>query len=239
MDLIAQISQAAIINQHKQQTLIREYQETSNAGLVYRLGIMGGTFDPIHYGHLVTAESARWEFKLNTVIFIPSGRPPHKAEKCISDAELRYQMTLLATANNPSFIVSRLEIDRPGSSYTVDTVKQMFKDMGHLTDLFFITGADAVLEISTWRDVAELFGLCTLVAATRPGFDLIETKQGFDLPGNLINKIRFIEVPMLAISSTDIRNRVWAGKPVRYLLPESVKDYIKQCLLYQNLECAL
>jgi nicotinate-nucleotide adenylyltransferase len=235
MNLSAQIKNAAIINQDKQKMLIREYQEVIQARSAYRLGIMGGTFDPIHYGHLLTAETVRSGLNLNKVLFIPSGRPPHKQERDITDSEHRYQMTLLATANNPQFIASRLEIDRPGYSYAVDTVKQVYQKIGPRVDLFFITGADAVLEISTWRDVLELLELCTFVAATRPGFDLIDLKLDLYLPLELINNIQFIEVPMLAISATDIRNRVRHGKSFRYLLPEIVEKYIEKCCLYQDL----
>ncbi len=232
MRLEVQISEAADLNQAKQQSFMQEYQESRRLNRVYRLGIMGGTFDPIHYGHLVTAESARWEFKLDRVMFVPSGQPPHKPTAGVSEAEHRYYLTLLATAPNPGFLASRIEIDRPGASYAVDTVKQVLKELGSPLDLYFITGADAVLEISTWRDVSELFSLCTFVAATRPGFELRELPAGLELSRGLKDKIRFLEVPMLAISSTDIRQRVQKGKPVRYLLPESVEEYIKQHQMY-------
>lgn len=202
-------------------------------GRVRRLGIMGGTFDPIHYGHLVTAESARTELALGKVIFIPSGRPPHKKVGDISAARHRYLMTVLAVATNPWFEVSRTELDRPGYSYTVDTILEFRRCYGSGTEIFFITGADACLEILTWKGVDELLANCYIIAATRPGFSL--TDMGPRL-GSLVSlvgeRIFALEVPALAISSTDIRRRVARGKSVKYLLPEAVEQYIKKNSLY-------
>ena len=197
-----------------------------------RLGIMGGTFAPIHWGHLVTAEAARHQFKLDQVLFVPAGQPPHKAGRNVSAAEHRYLMTFLAIANNPNFRISRTEIDREGQSYTFDTVSLLRKEFD-LTELFFITGADAMREILTWYKAKELLRMCHFVAASRPGFTLEDYMEQADLQefrqqGN----IHLIEVPAMAISSTDLRRRVRCGEPISYLVPETVENYIYKNQLY-------
>ena len=198
-----------------------------------RIGIMGGTFDPIHYGHLVAANTARFEFGMEAVVLVPSGRPPHKEERIISDPEHRYRMALLATFSNPHFLVSRVEIDREGFSYTIDTVKH-FKDIfSSEMALFFITGADAVLEIMTWKNVHELVTYCSFVAVSRPGFNLMHLNLSNEVDEKLLAKTRLLEIPALAISSTDIRNRVVQKKPIQYLLPEKVEEYIKVFEVYK------
>jgi nicotinate-nucleotide adenylyltransferase len=195
-----------------------------------RLGVMGGTFDPIHYGHLVTAEEALQQFGLDGVIFVPTGRPWMKEHEVVSPPEDRYLMTVIATASNPLFRVSRMEVDRDGPTYTVDTLRGLKAELGTETDLFFVTGADAVLEIFQWKDPGELFELAHFIAATRPGYDI----AGFSAhapskhPG-----ITVMNVPALAISSTDIRARVAASRPIRYLVPEGVKSYIEKAGLYR------
>lgn len=196
-----------------------------------RLGIMGGTFDPIHYGHLVAAEEALVQFNLDRVVFMPTGEPARKVDRSVSPAEHRYLMTVIATASNPDFEVSRLEIDRPGVTYTVDTMTQLRSIHGSGADLFFITGADAVLEILTWKDSARLADLCTLIAATRPGFDMAPFLERADDSGLVVQTM---EVPALAISSTDIRGRVVSRRPVRYLLPEAVAAYVSKNRLYSE-----
>src|SRR6188508_2122058 len=174
-----------------------------------RMGVMGGTFDPIHYGHLVTAEEALQQFGLDGVIFVPTGRPWMKEHEVVSPAEDRYLMTVIATASNPLFRVSRMEVDRDGPTYTVDTLRGLKAELGTETDLFFVTGADAVLEIFQWKDPGELFELAHFIAATRPGYDI----AGFSAhaphkhPG-----ITVMNVPALAISSTDIRARIAASR---------------------------
>jgi len=196
---------------------------------------MGGTFDPVHFGHLVAAEAARHAFNLERVIFVPSGLPPHKAGEHVSDSEHRYLMTVLATIDNPRFAVSRLEIDRPGYSYTVDTVRQLLRLSGPDTDLFFITGADAVLEILTWKEPDNLLRLCRFVAATRPGYPPEQLiRLGLQLKRQHEAAIEPLEVPALAISSSDIRQRVREGRPIRYLVPRSVEHYIIRHGLYSN-----
>jgi len=194
---------------------------------------MGGTFDPVHFGHLVTAEEALVQFNLDKVVFMPTGRPVRKTHRHVSSAEDRYLMTVIATASNPDFEVSRLEIDRPGDTYTVDTMLQLREIYGPRTELFFISGADAVREILTWKDAGRFAELCTFIAATRPGFDTdlgsLESREGAAVP-----RVEAMAVPALAISSSDIRDRVSARRPVRYLLPEAVAAYIEKNGLYRE-----
>jgi nicotinate-nucleotide adenylyltransferase len=200
-----------------------------------KIAIMGGTFDPIHYGHLVAAEAVRDRFQLDKVIFIPAGNPPHKNIKNITDSIHRYNMTMLATATNPYFEVSRIEIDRIGITYTVDTIKELRKEYGTVVELFFITGADALLEILTWHKVEELLELCHFVAATRPGFNLKDLEQKlYEIKSKYSKEIFHIEIPSLAISSTDIRDRVKSNHTIKYLLPESVEQYIHKYGLYRE-----
>lgn len=212
-----------------------EYHEDLHLQKSKRVGIMGGTFDPIHLGHLVTAEAARSDFNMEKVIFVPSGRPPHKQESTITPKEFRYLMTVLATAANPYFEVSRTEIERSGQSYTIDTVNFMKEKMLPGSELFFITGADAILEIITWKNVEELLETVTFIAATRPGYNLHELKNRLNkkLGKHLMDKIIPIEVPAMAISSTDIRNRLKEGRSIKYLLPESVENFIQKNDLYR------
>lgn len=208
----------------------------SNAGKK-KIGIMGGTFNPIHNGHLVTAQEALNQFCLDEVIFIPAGDPPHKVEKHLADAEDRYLMTVIATSSNSSFFVSRIEIDRKGKSYTIDTVKELRKTYGRDSELFFITGADAILEILSWKDTDEIVTLAKFIAATRPGYDLSKIK---DLRSTLFaseegvnDKIFIMEIPALAISSTNIRERIKDCRPINYLVPEGVSNYILKHGLYK------
>ncbi|MBZ4687260.1 MAG: nicotinate-nucleotide adenylyltransferase [Clostridia bacterium] len=200
---------------------------------IKKIGIMGGTFDPIHYGHMVTAEAARSHFNLDKVIFVPAGRPPHKQDKQITDPKHRFLMTVLAITTNLYFEVSRFEIEKEGCSYTIDTIKHFREIFGSNVELYFITGADAVLEILTWKNVEELTGLCTFIAATRPGFDLEQIDFTLQkLPQGRKKHFEKFEVPALAISSTDIRNRVKNNKPIKYLVPETVEYYIYKNSLY-------
>lgn len=200
-----------------------------------RLGIMGGTFDPIHFGHLVTAEAVRDQFKLDKVIFVPSGNPPHKVKRNITDKRIRYLMTILATVTNPYFEVSPIEIEREGYTYTIDTLKEFKKIYGEDAQIFFITGADAILEILTWKNSEDLLKMCNFVAATRPGYACDTISEKIDYIKTLYNKDIFqVTVPSLAISSTDIRNRVYEGRPIKYLLPEPVERYIEKSGLYKR-----
>jgi len=195
-----------------------------------RLGIMGGTFDPIHYGHLVTAEEALVQFNLDKVVFMPTGLPVRKPHRTVTPAEHRYLMTVIATASNPDFEVSRLEIDREGLTYTVDTMLALRDLHGPQAELYFITGADAVWDILTWKDSKRLADVCTFIAATRPGYDLAR----FSEEDAQRLSIEFMEVPALAISSTDIRLRLAERRPVRYLLPEAVAAYVAKNALYMG-----
>lgn len=199
----------------------------------HRLGVMGGTFDPIHNGHLVTAEEALWQFGLDEVVFVPTGRPWMKEGTDVSPAEDRYLMTVIATSSNPAFRVSRIEIDREGATYTVETLNALRAQYGEETKLFFITGADAILEIFDWKAPEELLDVAHFIAATRPGYDLGRLGR-FDAeqPQRHPN-VSVMDIPALAISSTDIRNRVRKGQPIRYLVPEGVKAYIDKAGLYR------
>lgn len=198
-----------------------------------RLGIMGGTFDPIHWGHLVTAEAARHQFALDQVLFVPSGQPPHKQGRKVSSPEHRYLMTFLAIANNPVFHISRLELDRPGNSYTFDTISHLKGEYPRGTELYFITGADVMRDILTWHRAGELLAMCHFVAASRPGFTLQDYMAHSDLAKfKESGSLHLIEVPAMAISSTDLRRRVAVGEPVRYLVPDAVENYIYKNKLY-------
>lgn len=197
-----------------------------------RLGIMGGTFDPIHYGHLVAAEMARGEFNLSKVLFIPSGTPPHKIRRDVSAANLRYEMVELAIKDNSEFDLSALEIERKGLSYTVETLRILRRAWPE-HELYFITGTDALLEIFSWREAEEILTMIQFIGAARPGFDardfLLKVQQEHP---ETQGRIHYLEVPALAISSTDIRARVRHGQPIRYLLPEPVRLFLQQHGLY-------
>jgi nicotinate-nucleotide adenylyltransferase len=194
-----------------------------------RIGLMGGTFDPIHHGHLVAAEEARWQFQLDRVLFVPTGQPWQKPVG-VSPAEDRYQMTVIATASNPAFEVSRIEIDHPGPTYTVDTLRRLRSELGDEARLYFITGADAVLHILTWKDRDEVLALAEFIAATRPGYELAKLTEL--LPG-ASERLHPMEIPMLAISSTEIRARVARGAPIQYLVPDGVVRYVAERGLYR------
>jgi nicotinate-nucleotide adenylyltransferase len=185
---------------------------------------MGGTFDPIHNGHLVAASEVADAFALDEVIFVPTGEPWHKNP--VMSAEHRYLMTVIATAANPRFTVSRVEIDRPGTTYTVDTLTQIAKDHPG-ADLFFISGADAIAQILAWKDLDKLWPLATFIAVTRPGHKL-------QLPEVPEASMSLLEVPALAISSSDVRDRIRDGKPVWYLVPDGVVQYIGKHKLYRG-----
>ena len=197
-----------------------------------RLAVMGGTFDPIHYAHLIIAEDVRRRFDLPRVIFMPSGSPPHKNGREVTSAEDRYNMTLLATADNPHFFVSRMEVDREGPSYTIDTIRALKAEIGEGADLLFVTGADAVLEILTWHQPDAILDEARLVAVPRPGFDLNAIDE--TLGAGRASKVTVIDAPLAEISSTMIRDRVMAGESARYLTPQPVIDYIRKRALYRS-----
>ena len=203
-----------------------------------RLGVMGGTFDPIHHGHLVTAEEARCQFELDEVLFVPSARPPHKTGLCSSSAEDRLRMVELAVEGNGFLTVSTIEVERQGLSYTVDTLRELHGIYGRDALIFFVTGADAILEILTWKDPEVVLAECTFIAATRPGYPLkrleesLPERDGRGEPA--IDNVRVMEIPALAISSTDIRGRAGSGRPFRYMVPEKVWEYILERGLYET-----
>nr|WP_050761697.1 nicotinate-nucleotide adenylyltransferase [Beutenbergia cavernae] len=185
---------------------------------------MGGTFDPIHHGHLVAASEVADVFGLDEVLFVPTGAQPFKSERRVAPAEHRYLMAVIATASNPRFSVSRVDIDRPGTTFTIDTLRDVRASLPE-AELFFITGADALGQILTWKDAQELFELAHFIGVTRPGHSL-------DDEGLPSGDVSLLEVPALAISSTDCRARVLAGKPVWYLVPDGVVQYIAKHGLY-------
>ncbi len=198
-----------------------------------RVGIMGGTFDPIHYGHLLAAEESRRRLELDRVVFVPTGLPPHKKSSLVTSAEARYAMTLLATAGVFEFSVSRTEIDRKKPSVTVDTLREFINSGIMPGNLFFITGLDAMLSIETWKDYMQIPLLCNLVTAPRPGYSV----EGLDsLPPEIRKKLSVVEIPQFAISSTDIRQRVRDGRGIRFLVPRLVENYIESCGLYKDSE---
>ncbi|MEV0678126.1 nicotinate-nucleotide adenylyltransferase [Actinosynnema sp. NPDC050436] len=189
-----------------------------------RIGVMGGTFDPVHHGHLVAASEVQARFDLDEVIFVPTGQPWQKIDHEVSPAEDRYLMTVVATASNPRFSVSRVDIDRAGPTYTYDTLKDL-KATHPDADLFFITGADALEQILSWRRADEVFELAHFIGVTRPGYDLDDTH----LPKGSVS---LVEVPAMAISSTAVRARTASGLPVWYLVPDGVVQYISKRALY-------
>jgi len=209
---------------------------------VSKIGVMGGTFDPIHYGHLVTAGEARWQFGLSLVIFVPNRHPPHKAPGDVSDPEHRYLMTFLATLTNPRFTVSRIEIDRAGPSYAVDTIRELRRSRPG-DEIYYITGADALQQIlqGEWRDTEQLLGLCQFIGASRPGYHLDPlgwSSANHRLADHYLRNVHTMEIPAMAISSTDIRARVRNGRPITYLVPEIVEQYIIRHRLYSAVPAA-
>ena len=188
---------------------------------------MGGTFDPVHHGHLVAASEVAGLFGLDEVVFVPTGEPWQKSDRGVSPAEDRYLMTVIATASNPRFHVSRADIDRDGPTYTIDTLRDMRAVYGADASLYFITGADALNKILSWKDALEMLAVAHFVGVTRPGFELTDDHLPED-------SVTLVEVPAMAISSTDCRDRVAAGEPVWYLVPDGVVQYINKRGLYRG-----
>ncbi|GAA1950266.1 nicotinate-nucleotide adenylyltransferase [Amycolatopsis minnesotensis] len=191
-----------------------------------RIGVMGGTFDPVHHGHLVAASEVQARFGLDEVIFVPTGQPWQKAAREVTRAEDRYLMTVIATASNPVFSVSRVDIDRKGQTYTVDTLRDLHAEYPD-DELFFITGADALEQILTWRNAEDLFTYAHFIGVTRPGYRLNDGH----LPSG---KVSLVEVTAMAISSTACRERARNGEPVWYLVPDGVVRYIDKRRLYSD-----
>jgi nicotinate-nucleotide adenylyltransferase len=192
-----------------------------------RIGVMGGTFDPIHHGHLVAASEVAALYELSEVVFVPTGEPWQKMERWVSPAEDRYLMTVLATATNPRFSVSRVDIDRPGLTYTIDTLREICADRPG-AELFFITGADALAQILDWHSPPELFSMAHFVGVTRPGYPLALDDR---FPKGAVS---LLEIPALAISSSDCRGRVQRGAPIWYLVPDPVVRYVDKRRLYRG-----
>jgi nicotinate-nucleotide adenylyltransferase len=188
---------------------------------------MGGTFDPIHHGHLVAASEVQAWFGLDEVVFVPTGDPWQKSDRVVSPGEHRYLMTVIATASNPRFNVSRVDIERQGPTYTIDTLRDLHRQMPD-AELFFITGADALADIFTWRDADELFALANFVGCTRPGYEMSDATIASIPP----DRVTIVEIPALTISSTDCRERTRRGEPVWYLVPDGVVQYIAKHRLY-------
>ncbi|EYT64491.1 nicotinate-nucleotide adenylyltransferase [Dietzia sp. UCD-THP] len=198
------------------------------AGAGRRIGVMGGTFDPIHHGHLVAASEVAHRFGLDDVVFVPTGEPWQKRGRSVSPAEDRYLMTVIATASNPRFSVSRVDIDRRGPTFTVDTLRDLLRQNPGV-EIFFITGADALEKILTWRGWEEMFELATFVGVSRPGFELSDTHLTEIGDG----RVHLLEIPALAISSTECRRRAAEDAPVWYLVPDGVVQYIAKRNLYR------
>jgi nicotinate-nucleotide adenylyltransferase len=193
-----------------------------------RVGIMGGTFDPIHHGHLVAASEVAALFDLDEVIFVPTGEPWQKSTRRVSPAEHRYLMTVIATASNPRFWVSRVDIDRAGPTFTIDTIRDI-EEQRPGAELFFITGADALAHILSWKEAEETLRRARFIGVTRPGYELSDKH----LP---IDSVTLLDVPAMAISSSDCRERVAAGRPVWYLVPDGVVQYINKHSLYRSVD---
>lgn len=189
---------------------------------------MGGTFNPPHLGHLICAEEVYDHFKFDKVIFIPSARPPHKDNNEVLDAQHRYMMTLLAVEANPHFEISRIELDRPGRSYSIETVRELKLEYGQDTELYWIIGADSILDMCIWKDVDELLDICNFVAINRPGYNLSKTDPRF------LKKVQLFKVTDVDISASEIRQRVEQGKTIKYLVPPDVENYIYENGLYDH-----
>ena len=200
----------------------------TNSPDVQRIGVMGGTFDPIHLGHLMIAEAVWNEYRLDKILFIPSANPPHKSN-VLTSAKHRFNMALLATCSNPHFEVSSIEMERQGPSYTVDTIKELKQIYGDKAELYFIIGADSIKELPTWHNIDELLTLCHFVATRRPGYepDLKLVEEDYKDAD-----IRVLETPELEISSTDIRRRIKKGYSIQYITTEQVQQYIRKEGLY-------
>jgi nicotinate-nucleotide adenylyltransferase len=195
---------------------------------VRRIGVMGGTFDPVHHGHLVAASEVAHRFALDEVVFVPTGDPWQKRERDVSPAQDRYLMAVIATADDPRFSVSRVDVDRPGPTYTTDTLRDLharYDTEAADAELYFITGADALSQILTWRDATEALSLAHFIGVTRPGHRLAD-------PGLPEGAVTLVEIPALAISSSDCRSRFAAGAPLRFLMPDGVIAYARKQSLY-------
>jgi len=200
-----------------------------------RIGILGGTFNPIHYGHLIMAETIRESFELDKILFIPSGQPPHKTCSVLADAESRFEMVQRAVGSNRFFEASRIEIDRKGYTYTIDTLNLLKKEYGPGTKIYFLIGSDVIPELKTWKDYRNVFRMCEFIAAIRPGYDEEIYKDALR-EGRISDelKINMTKAPYIEISSSVIRERVRKGQTIKYLVPENVEYYIYSKGLYRD-----
>ncbi|HEY3111382.1 MAG TPA: nicotinate-nucleotide adenylyltransferase [Chloroflexota bacterium] len=198
-----------------------------------RVGVLGGTFDPIHYGHLAAAEECRVALELDVVLFMPAGQPPHKRRLSVSSAVDRVRMVELAIGSNRHFALSRIDVDRAGPSYTVGALDQLRRELGPESQLWFVMGADSLADILTWREPERLLQLARLAVVNRPGApDPAPERLEAELPGARA-RIDVVEIPDLAISATDLRRRVAKGRPIKYQLPEAVEQYVQERGLYR------
>ena len=198
-----------------------------------RIGVIGGTFDPIHYGHLAAAEEARVRVNLEKVLFAVAGLPPHKLDEEVTPVEHRLAMVQLGIFSNPDFELSRVDVDRSGPSYTVDTISILQEQWGQGTEMFFILGIDSLVEVPTWHQPERLIQLCHLVAVARPGFE-VDMRQLEDSVPGISSRVEIIGMPEVDISSSDLQRRVREGLPIRYQVPEEVERYIREHRLYQR-----
>lgn len=200
-----------------------------------RLGIMGGTFDPVHIGHLVIAEAAREKLGLQEVIFIPTGTPPHKSFRSVTDGRHRLEMVKRAIKDNPYFAVSGIEVSRKGPTYTVDTLKKLREVYGDECNIYLVIGADTVWDLLNWKQYERVFRLCSFAAVARPGYDMLKTIRHIELlERHFLADIQVVEAPLTDLSSTDIREKIARGESVRYLIPEPVREYIMRNGLYHD-----
>lgn len=198
-----------------------------------RVGVIGGTFDPIHYGHLAAAEEARVKVELEKVVFVVAGLPPHKLDEEVTPVRHRLAMVELGIQSNPCFEISRVDVDRPGPSYTVDTISILQERFGEETELFFVMGLDSLVELPTWHEPHRLVLLCRLIAVSRPGFNVDQAQLESTVPG-LSSRLEIIDMPEMDISSTDLQRRVREGLPIKYQVPEQVERYIEEHRLYRQ-----
>ena len=199
-----------------------------------RVGIFGGTFDPIHYGHLVAAEEARAILKLEKMLIVPAGQPPHKTTKPITPADHRVAMVQLAIASNPAFVLSRVDLDRPGPHYSVDMVTRLRREMGP-GDVYLIVGMDSLMDLPGWHEAERLMGLCYVVGVNRPGYTYDLAPLETAVPG-ISAHIQVLEAPQLEISSHELQGRVRRGLPIKYQVPDAVEEYIYRHKLYASRE---
>lgn len=196
-----------------------------------KVGVFGGSFDPIHYGHLVAAEEVRFRLQLPEIIFVPAGQPPHKLKRKMSPVEDRVAMVSLAIAANPYFRISRVDVDRPGPHYTVDTLELLKRELGQDVEIHFIVGLDSLMEMWMWREPLRLLQNCIVVAVTRPGYEDL-SKLAPDIRKAGEGRIMMVPIPRMDISSSNLRQRVKDGAPIKYQLPEVVEEYVYQNGLY-------